>query len=209
MEIKSVYDSSFKKYGRVLEGYDFTELFDVLEGLKVPEEGILYIVSVPELEKCGVYKQICEEGYGGMPVQLGFCSGTNNQLNCLEYHKSSEFNISKDDIVLILGLVYDIEDGEYDTAKTELFHVSAGTGVELYGTTLHYAPIGFRGNSFQVVCALPKGTNEGGPDLTDAKTTESKWCLGRNKWLLVHSESKEAKEGAHIGLKGKNVIYHD
>ena len=27
----------------------------------------------------------------------------------------------------------------------------------------------------------------------------------RNKWLLAHPESAEAKGGAHIGLKGVNV----
>ena len=27
----------------------------------------------------------------------------------------------------------------------------------------------------------------------------------RNKWLLAHPESKEAGNGAHIGLKGENI----
>ena len=27
----------------------------------------------------------------------------------------------------------------------------------------------------------------------------------RNKWLLAHAESSEAKDGAHIGLKGENI----
>ena len=27
----------------------------------------------------------------------------------------------------------------------------------------------------------------------------------RNKWLLAHPESKEAKNGAHIGLSGVNI----
>jgi hypothetical protein len=27
----------------------------------------------------------------------------------------------------------------------------------------------------------------------------------RNKWLLAHPESAEAKDGAHIGLKGDNI----
>ena len=27
----------------------------------------------------------------------------------------------------------------------------------------------------------------------------------RNKWLLAHPESDEAKGGAHIGLKGENI----
>ena len=27
----------------------------------------------------------------------------------------------------------------------------------------------------------------------------------RNKWLLAHPESKQAKNGAHIGLSGDNI----
>ena len=27
----------------------------------------------------------------------------------------------------------------------------------------------------------------------------------RNKWLLAHPESKEARDGAHVGLKGENI----
>lgn len=207
MEVKRVFDPSFKKYGQVLEGYDFTELFQILTKYEIPEEGISYIASLPELEACEVFNQICQEGFGGMPVQLGVCSGKNNQLNCLEYHKGSEFNIAKDDIVLMLGLQYEIENGEYDTSKVEMFYVPAGTGIELYGTTLHYAPCGYKGNRFQVLCVLPKGTNIGEPDLASAKIFESKWCMGKNKWLLAHSDSDEGKNGAYIGLKGENLIY--
>lgn len=207
MNVKSVFDHSFRKYGQVLEGYDFTELFQALSGFEVPEEGISYIASVPELEKCEVYNQIYAEGFGGMPIQIGMCSGKNERLNCLEYHKSSEFNIAKDDIVLMLGLQYEIENGKYDTSKVELFYVPAGTGVELYGTTLHYAPCGYTGNKFQVVCVLPRGTNVGTPEITDTVTSEARWCMGTNKWLLVHPDSEEAEEKLYAGLSGENITY--
>ena len=207
MEVKSVFDSSFKKYGQVLEGYDFTELFQRVSAFEIPEKGITYVASVPELEACEVFTQICQEGFGGMPVQLGFTNGNNDRLNCLEYHKSSEFNITKDDIVLMLGLQYEIEDGQYDTAKVEMFYVPAGTGVELFGTTLHYAPCGYRGNSYQVICALPKETNVGAAALKIARTAEGRWRLNRNKWLLAHPDSDEGKKGAYIGLKGENLTY--
>lgn len=55
----------------------------------------------------------------------------------------------------------DIEDGDiYDTAKVEAFFVPAGTGVELYATTLHYAPCTAQEGGFRCVVVLPKGTNE-------------------------------------------------
>ena len=34
---------------------------------------------------------------------------------------------------------------------------------------------------------------------------EDTWLTARNKWLLAHPESTEAKSGAHIGLTGKNI----
>ena len=34
---------------------------------------------------------------------------------------------------------------------------------------------------------------------------EDTWMTARNKWLLAHPDSSEAKTGAHIGLTGKNI----
>ena len=55
--------------------------------------------------------------YGGMPVQLGWCNGHNTKLNCLEYHRCSEFNLGTEDFVLILGDQREIENGSFDTAR--------------------------------------------------------------------------------------------
>lgn len=208
MQIKSVYDKAFKKYGAVLEGYDFSELFNELADCNTPKSGIEYVPSVEALEKCKVFTELENRGFGGMPIQLGYCNGVNDTLNCLEYHKSSEFNIAKDDIVLMLGLQSDIDDGKYDTSKVEAFHVPAGVGVELYATTLHYAPCGLNPlDSYQVVCVLPKGTNYDRPKMENEEAFEAKLCLGSNKWLLAHAESNEGKTGAYVGLIGENLKY--
>ncbi len=37
------------------------------------------------------------------------------------------------------------------------------------------------------------------------KSEEDTWMTARNKWLLAHPDSKEAKNGAHIGLRGVNI----
>ena len=42
------------------------------------------------------------------------------------------------------------------------------------------------------------------PDYTPA-SKEDKWMTARNKWLLAHPESAEAKNGAHVGLTGVNI----
>ena len=208
MNVKSVFDKEFSKYGLVLEGYDFTELFEALATCNTPTEGIEYLPSVEVLEKCGVFSELQNRGFGGMLIQLGYCNGVNDTLNCLEYHKTSEHNIAKDDIVLMLGLQSDIVDGKYDTSKVQAFHVPAGVGVELFATTLHYAPCGLNpGDTFQVVCTLPRGTNLARPSIKNEDALEAKMCLGSNKWLLSHKDSNEAKTGAYVGLIGENLKY--
>lgn len=207
MEVRSVLDVDFKMYGQVLEGYDFSELFQAMSAFAIPEEGVSYVPSVSELESCKVFDELRCRGFGGMPIQLGYCNGVNNRLNCMEYHKSSEFNIAVDNIVLLLGLKCEIENGMFDSSKVKAFYIPAGTGVELYGTTLHYAPCGYDGNGFRMICVLPRGTNVGKTEAEDTNTMESKMYLGTNKWLMAHPESEEAKTGSYIGISGENLIY--
>lgn len=206
MKTVSVFDEAFRQYGRILAEYDFQELFQTLSSFKIPDSGIEYIASVPELEACRIFSRFQSLGFGGMPIEAGYCSGHNNALNCLEYHKSSEFNIAKDDIVLMLGSLQDIQGGHYDTKHVKAFYIPAGIGIELYGTTLHYAPCGANGGGFQVVCILPKGTNQGMPALEGPLDAEAKMCRGTNKWLLAHPESTEAQNGAYVGLTGENLV---
>mgnify|MGYP004576167635 FL=1 len=206
MEIKSVFSDEFKKYGVILQKYDFSEILTVMSSLEIPESGFAYQASVSKLENCKVFAEMQNRGFGGIPVQLGYCAGRNADLNCLEYHKSSEFNITLNDIILMLGCRYDIKDGRYDTSKVEAFLVPAGTGVELYETTLHYAPCGCNGKTFQVACVLPRGTNEVAAEV-ECKTAEDQMYAGKNKWLLAHADSDEAKKGLYVGLKGENLQY--
>jgi len=51
---------------------------------------------------------------------------------------------------------------------------------------------------------LPKGTNTDLP-VFEPKCEEDRWMTARNKWLLAHPESNQAKNGAHIGLSGDNI----
>ena len=37
------------------------------------------------------------------------------------------------------------------------------------------------------------------------KTPEDEMMTARNKWLLAHPESNEAKNGAKVGLTGENI----
>ena len=106
--------------------------------------------------------------------------------------------------MLLLAKQDEIKDGKLDTAKVKAFRVPAGTAVEVYGTTLHYAPCQTAKTGFRVAVVLPKGTNEEKPAF-EPQNEEDTWMTARNKWLLAHPESSEAKSGAHIGLTGKNI----
>ena len=202
MKIQKVTDPAFRKYGQVLEGYDFTGLIKEMKHTPVPED-VIYVPSVEELEALDIMKDLQNKGYGGLPVQIGCCNGHNKKLNAVEYHRNSEINVAVTDIVLLIGHQQDIEpDHTYDTSKIEAFLVPAGTGIEVYATTLHYAPCHVNEGGFQCVVVLPKGTNT---DLTfqTEKTGEDSLMTAKNKWLIAHEDAKIA--GAFNGLKGENI----
>ena len=202
MKIQKVTDPAFRKYGQVLEGYDFTVLIKEMKHTPVPED-VIYVPSVEELEALDIMKDLQNKGYGGLPVQIGYCNGHNKKLNAVEYHRNSEINVAVTDLVLLIGHQQDIEpDHTYDTSKIEAFLVPAGTGIEVYATTLHYAPCHVNEGGFQCVVVLPKGTNT---DLTfqTEKTGEDSLMTAKNKWLIAHEDAKIA--GAFNGLKGENI----
>lgn len=202
MKIQKVTDPAFRKYGQVLEGYDFTGLIKEMKHTPVPED-VIYVPSVEELEALDIMKDLQNKGYGGLPVQIGYCNGHNKKLNAVEYHRNSEINVAVTDLVLLIGHQQDIEpDHTYDTSKIEAFLVPAGTGIEVYATTLHYAPCHVNEGGFQCVVVLPKGTNT---DLTfpTEKTGEDSLMTAKNKWLIAHVDAKIA--GAFNGLKGENI----
>ncbi len=159
MEILSINSPEFQAYGRVVDNVDFAQLLEVLKKTPVTE-GVVYEPSVKMLEITNTFTQLKEITYGEMPIQIGFCNGHNNRLNALEYHKDSEVNVMATDAILLLGLRSEMEeDFTYDTAKVKAFLVPAGTAVEVYATSLHYAPCGVAGRKFQTAVVLPKGTN--------------------------------------------------
>ncbi len=205
MEIQSVFDSSFGTYGKVITGYDFGPLVSVLnEKTEKPADRVIYVPGDEALESLPAAQFLSSNIYGGMPVQTGYCNGNNRLLNCLEYHRGCEINIAADDIILLLASLQKVSDGKLDTREVEAFKVPAGTAVLLYETTLHYAPCTAAGGGFRVAIVLPKGTNTDKPDIKEA-TGEDRLLWARNKWLIAHPDSAEAKQGAFIGLTGKNI----
>lgn len=201
MEIKSVNDKAFGKYGRVLK----LEVPELLENLaKTPlQDDVVYVASAPELEASAEFVTIQNSIYGGMPIQIGYCNGKNNALNAVEYHRDSEINIPLKGAIFMLGSQQDVtEDFTYDTSKIEVFEAPAGAVVEFYATTLHYAPCHSVEEGFQVAVVLPKGTNTDAPELSGV-FEEDKLMTNKNKWLIAHEEA--AGEGQFVGLVGANI----
>lgn len=211
MKIYSVYDPKFKEYGRVVDGYDYTELLKKLDEVSpCPEDGTVYVPGDEALEALPI-KQIFQDNlYGGMPIQIGYCNGHNTKLNCLEYHRDSEINVpATNDAIFLLAKQQEIVDGKIDTSKVKAFRCPAGTGIEVYATTLHYAPCSAKkGQGFRVIVVLPKGTNTDKPEI-QVLNTEDAWITARNKWLLAHPDADEAKQGAYVGITGKNIDIAD
>lgn len=202
MEIKKVTDAAFRKYGRVVQNIDFSGLVEAMASTPLPEN-VIYEPSVPELEALPVYKELQTKSYGELPIQIGYCNGKNYKLNAVEYHRSSEINVAATDAILLVGSQQDItDDFTYDTSKIEGFLVPKGTAVEIYATTLHYAPCSVGDNGFRVVVVLPKGTNYPLEDRHEG--WEDALITATNKWLIGHEEGG-LPEGCHIGLIGKNV----
>lgn len=202
MEILKVTDKAFQTYGKVIQGIDVSDLLEALKETPQPDD-VVYVASDEKLEACPCVEKIGYSLYGGMPVQVGYCNGNNVLLNAVEYHRDSEVNVAQTDMILILGKEQDIEeDCTYDTGKMEAFLVPAGTVIEVYATTLHYAPCNVNGNKFRAAVILPKGTNTDAPAAQN-NTKEDKLLFARNKWLIAHEEA--GIEGAFVGLKGANL----
>ena len=204
--VLSVFDPAFAPYGRVLEGCDFSRADEyMLEKTDIPENGNIYVPSVPELEESELKSDIENTLYGSMPVQIGFCNGMNTTYNGFEYHKCSEINYAVTPFMLVLGHVWDIRDNTYDIRSAQVFFVPAGTAIEMYQTTLHLSPCRVCDEGFKDIVILSRGTNT---PLEYKKTNadpESVLLLQRNKWVIAHPEREPLiKQGAHPGVIGEN-----
>ena len=204
MKIYSVFDPEFREYGKVLTGYDTSELVEAMKKVEMPSEGVAYEPWIDSLEACKIFGELGENAFGGMPIELGMCWGYNRSLNCLEYHRNSEINIGATDFVLLLAKQERIIDGKLDTADVVAFEAPAGAVVEVYATSLHYAPCRVNEEGFRVAVVLPRNTNT---DLEKGaeKDPEDKMLWARNKWLIAHPDASEAGQGAYVGLVGENI----
>lgn len=202
MKIQQVEDKAFSTYGRVLKGYALSPLLKAMEHTPLPKGEVIYVPGMEELEDLPVANAFKDRAFGGRPSRW--------VLQRVQYlsersrvSQKSEINVAVTDMILLVGRQQDItEDYTYDTDQIEAFLVPAGTAVEMYATTLHYAPCMTSEKGFRCVVILPKGTNTDVEIPADAKG-EARLLTARNKWLIAHEDAKI--EGAFCGLKGENV----
>ncbi len=209
MKIHSLQDEEFKSYGRIIHCQkDIKGLKEALNNTPIPEKGTIYEPEDSSLMNLEIASFIQKNLFGGLEIQIGYCSGYNTKLNCLEYHKSSEINFANEDFILLLAKKKEIEKGILDTKKVKAFRVPKDTFVEIYSTNLHYAPCQTNSSlPFQVLVCLPKGTNTSLGKI-NSEDEEDKYLFMKNKWLLAHKEASEAKE-SYIGLVGENIDIKD
>ncbi|MBQ9228510.1 MAG: DUF4867 family protein [Eubacterium sp.] len=206
VKIYSVFDEVFLPYGRIVKGYDFTDLLAYMEQqTEIPENGNIYYPSIEAMEKTAVFEKVQNTLYGGIPIQIGYCNGRNTTYNGFEYHKGSEINIAVTDFMLVLGHTWQLQDNRFYVGDETVFFVPKGTAIEMFQTTLHLSPCRTCDGGFKDIVILPRGTNT--PLAVKEKNgdPESALLLQKNKWVIAHPEREPlVKQGAFTGLIGEN-----
>lgn len=229
--IHAVDSELFQSYGRVIEGYDFSELIQYMrDETEIPETGNVYVASVPEMEGMQEKSRMETLLYGGLPIQIGYCNGRNSTYNGFEYHKGSEINVAVTDFMLVLGHTWEIHENHYDNQNAQVFFIPKGTAIEMYQTTLHLSPLKVTDDGFKGIVILPKGTNtplmdvereerdlalarlraDAGGKMPETGDTgemdpENALLLQRNKWVIAHPDREPLiKQGAFPGIIGEN-----
>ncbi len=191
-------DEAFAPYGRRLN-YDTEEIVALAEKMPYPAEGTEYLPSVFSFELTGLMQQITDGVFGTLPIQMGYCHGHSNRLNGWEWHASSEVNVACTDLVLILGHVWEIENGKIDSSVAKAFFLQKGDIAEVYATSLHFCPCQ-TGDGFKCVVALPVGTN-----VPLDEPAEDPLLFRKNKWILAHNDNQPLIDrGVVPGISGEN-----
>lgn len=200
IKLFSVNDSEFKTFGRVIENLDTTEIIDAAEKIATPEIGSVYTPSEESFEKLKIANRIKNEYFGTLSTQIGYCYGHNSFLNAAEWHTSSEINIAVTPLVLILGHIWDIENGKIDSSSFKAFYLPKGTAVEVYATTLHFCPCEVEKGGFGCVVGLPLYTNTPLDIIPD-----NPLLFRKNKWIIAHEQNIPLiNRGVVSGITGKN-----
>ena len=210
-KIHSIESSRFKKYGRILHGFDTSYLVALADRVTtIPEHDITYETFLPALEEPSLVEEM-KLYYGEQDIQIGYCNGKNQSINGMEYHKSPELFIAVTDCLQFLTEFSELDNFDsVDTRSAELFYFPKGSAVIVEANVLHLAPWVSAKDGFKSIIVLPRGTNEPlsksmAEKVSKSSDPESKLLLKNNKWILAHPERTNlVKQGVHAGLRGHN-----
>lgn len=197
-----VTDDAFRQFGSVIKNIDFSEIIRLIGDTAIPEDSNRYVADDNDLCIKPFYNEVKRKIFGEMDIEIGYCNGHTHCLNAMEYHKSSEVNFTVSDCVLMLASFFNIREGKLSADDVIIFYLPAGTAVELYATTLHFAPCAIDKKGFQVGIILPKHTNK---PLSTGLQSDEPMLFANNKWLLAHPDAPSAKRGAYCGITGENI----
>jgi len=208
LEIHDVADRSFEKYGKVHHEFDPVLAIEYLTKNIEIGEGVTYTASIEEARSLSIIEQIRNHIFGEIPIQIGVCYGHNAKMNGMEYHKSIEVNIMATDCVFFLGQASEIRyEGvqiTYDTTMAEVFFAPKGSVVEIYASTLHFAPLHTGPEGFIAAVILPEGTNAPLVCPNKVMTPEDQILNRQNKWIIKFSETGGASQ---VNIQGKNYDF--
>jgi len=207
LNILSIHDPSFNRYGKVLDVNGFKDILNYLSNeTEVPKLDNYYIAHDPKLEASVHDFTHINNVFGNMPLEFGYVNGNNTKLNALEYHKSSEINITNSPIILMLARTEDLVDNTLQTSQVAVFFVPENTAIEIFSQTLHFSPCKVNDLGFKCGVILPFGTNMEFINHKTYTTDEDALLFKTNKWIIVHSEHKKFIDlGAYNGLIGTNI----
>ncbi len=204
IEILELSSPEFAKYGAVHPTIELPEMKKFLYGVERTEDEF-YVPCEEKLMEMKEADQFKDDLFGQVPCQVGWYYGSGLSLNAIEYHKCSEVLYEYEPCVLILGFIWDIRDDSLDSSTMKVFYVPKDTCVELYATTLHYAPCRCCREPVMQIVAQSKDTNTPLLKPAEACERENKYLLQRNKWVLVHPDAAKLVPEGFIGIRGDNI----
>ncbi len=201
MNIRSVTNAEFLRYGIILQ-YDVRQIITyVKKSITIPGAGSIYVAKLPNLHDFHIIDTLKKDIYGELPIEAGLCHGHNSTLTGLEYHVGPEVNIAVTDCLLALGRKENLDDNTIDGGSLDIFYVPQGTILSLYGGTLHYCPFSAAKDGFSTIVVLLDKTN------STISCKRKDLLTKRNKWFIAHiNNTAKINAGSFAGLLGEELL---
>lgn len=202
IQIQSVTDASFASFGRIIDLPYQTELAQTLTNdITIPEKNNVYVRDDPQFLTVEQRASIGREFYGEQPIEIGYCCGNSDRINAFEFHNCSELNLAGTDMILWFAHRHNLINGRITTDHARAFFIPRNVAIEVYPTTLHFAPNRVHSSGFKCLVILTDPTNT--PLKSERQPDDL--LFQHNKWLLTHPDNQRmVDQGAFVGLSGEN-----